>query len=101
MKSPELDYEARRRLLREAERLLAKIEWQVTTLLKMSKLEAGTISLQKDTISVKKFLADAVSPFELAMDIHVDLLRGKPTLHRAADHRRGSRYSEVGSAAFV
>ena len=70
MKSPELDYEARRRLLREAERLLAKIEWLVTTLLKMSKLEAGTISLQKDTISVKKFLADAVSPFELAMDIY-------------------------------
>ena len=36
----------------------------------MSKLEAGSISLQKERISLKNFLADAVSPFELAMDIH-------------------------------
>lgn len=70
MKSQELGSETRRRLLREAERMLAKIEWLVATLLKMSKLEAGTISLKKENISVQKFLADAISPFELSMDIH-------------------------------
>ncbi len=70
MRSPELNSDARRRLLRDAQKLLSKIEWLVTALLKMSKLEAGSISLQKERISLKNFLADAVSPFELAMDIH-------------------------------
>lgn len=70
LKSPELDRDARRRLLREAGTLLSKIEWLVTALLKMSKLEAGSISLQKESISLQKLLADAVSPFELAMEIH-------------------------------
>ncbi len=70
LRSPELDVDARRRLLREAGTLLAKIEWLVTALLKMSKLEAGSISLLKETVPIKKLLADVISPFELAMDIH-------------------------------
>lgn len=70
MRSPELNTDTRRRLLRDAQRLLSKIEWLVTALLKMSKLEAESISLQKETIPLKNFLADAVSPFELAMEIH-------------------------------
>ena len=49
LKSPELDIHARRHLLREAGTLLARIEWLVTALLKMSKLEAGSIALQKET----------------------------------------------------
>lgn len=70
LKSPELDIPARRHLLREAGTLLARIEWLVTALLKMSKLEAGSIALQKETVSLPTFLADALSPFALAMDIH-------------------------------
>lgn len=70
LKSPELDIHARRHLLREAGTLLARIEWLVTALLKMSKLEAGSIALQKETVSLSTFLADALSPFALAMDIH-------------------------------
>ena len=70
LRSPESDMDTRRRLLREAETLLARIEWLVTALLKMSKLKAGSIALQKETVSMKKLLADAVSPFELAMEIH-------------------------------
>lgn len=70
MKSPELDQETRRRLIREAGSLLSKIEWLVTALLKMSKLEAGAIALQRERIPVERFIAEAVSPFELVMEIH-------------------------------
>ncbi|MCI8797148.1 MAG: HAMP domain-containing histidine kinase [Dorea sp.] len=70
LKSPELDIETRRRLLREAEGLLAKMEWLMTALLRMSKLETGTISLKKERIQMQGFIAEAVSPFELAMEIH-------------------------------
>ena len=62
--------ETRRRLLREAEGLLAKMEWLMTALLKMSKLETGTISLKKERIQMQGFVAEALSPFELAMEIH-------------------------------
>lgn len=79
LRSPELDTEARRRLLREAGALLSKIEWLVTALLKMSKLEAGSISLQKETVSMEKFLADALAPFELSMEIHCKSC----TIHKA------------------
>ncbi len=70
LKSPELDIETRRRLLREAEGLLAKMEWLMTALLKMSKLETGTISLKNERIQMQGFVAEALSPFELAMEIH-------------------------------
>lgn len=70
LKSPELDIETRRHLLREAEGLLAKMEWLMTALLKMSKLETGTISLKKERIQMQGFVAEALSPFELAMEIH-------------------------------
>lgn len=70
LKSPELDMETRRRLLREAERLLAKMEWLMTTLLKMSKLETGTLFLKKERIQMQRFVAEAVAPFEPAMEIH-------------------------------
>ena len=70
LKSPELDIETRRRLLREAEGLLAKMEWLMTALLKMSKLEAGSIVLQKETIRMDRFLREAILPFEIAMEVH-------------------------------
>lgn len=70
LKSPEINIETRRHLLREAEGMLGKIEWLVTALLKMSKLETGTVSLQKERIPMEKFIAEAVSPFEIAMEIH-------------------------------
>ena len=42
----------------------------MTALLRMSKLETGTISLKKERIQMQGFIAEAVSPFELAMEIH-------------------------------
>lgn len=70
MKSPEIDADTRRHLLREAGRMLSKIEWLVTSLLKMSKLEAGSIVLQKETIHMDRFLKEAVAPFEISMEVH-------------------------------
>ncbi len=70
MKSREIDSDTRRYLLRESGRMLSKIEWLVTALLKMSKLEAGSIVLQKETICMDRFLREAILPFEIAMEVH-------------------------------
>lgn len=60
----------RKRLIREAGQMLDKIEWLVTSLLKMSKLDAGAITLNKEEILLPVFLADALRPFEITMDVH-------------------------------
>ena len=70
MKSREIDSDTRRYLLRESGRMLSKIEWLVTALLKMSKLEAGSIVLQEETVDLEQLLAEAVAPFEIAMEVH-------------------------------
>ncbi len=70
LRSPELDEDTRRRLLRECERMLGKIEWLVTALLRMSKLEAGSIVLQEETVDLEQLLAEAAAPFEIAMEVH-------------------------------
>ncbi len=70
MKNPELSAFERRRLLRESGKMLDKIEWLVTTLLKMSKLEAGAVVLTEEDISMPEFLEDVLLPFEVSMDVH-------------------------------
>jgi len=60
----------RKRLIREAGQMLDKIEWLVTALLKMSKLDAGAIALNKEEILLPVFLTDALRPFEITMDVH-------------------------------
>lgn len=70
LKKPELDTAQRRLLVREAELLLERMEWLVTALLKMSKLDAGAIVLQKQKIAAREFLEAAVRPFEISMEVH-------------------------------
>ncbi|MDN0043674.1 HAMP domain-containing sensor histidine kinase [Mediterraneibacter glycyrrhizinilyticus] len=59
----------RERLLREMNRMLERIEWLITALLKMSKLDAGSITLEPAVISMEEFLTRALEPFEIQMEL--------------------------------
>lgn len=50
-------------------KLTAQIEWQINTLLKLSKLDANTIILKKEEISVYNLINDCRKQFEIVMDI--------------------------------
>ena len=63
------DPEQRKRILREMNRMLERIEWLITALLKMSKLDAGAIRLEPADISMKGFLKKVMEPFEIQMDL--------------------------------
>ena len=52
------DPEQRKRILREMNRMLERIEWLITALLKMSKLDAGAIRLEPTDISMEGFLEE-------------------------------------------
>lgn len=70
LKSADLEQSKRRIMIREAEQMLDKIEWLVTTLLKMSKLDAGAIELQCEQIQLEEFLKEAMKPFEIPLEVH-------------------------------
>ena len=63
------DPEQRKRILREMNRMLERIEWLITALLKISKLDAGAICLEPADISMEGFLKKAMEPFEIQMDL--------------------------------
>ena len=63
------DPEQRKRILREMNRMLERIDWLITALLKMSKLDAGAIRLEPADISMEGFLKKVLEPFEIQMDL--------------------------------
>ena len=63
------DPEQRKRILREMNRMLERIEWLITALLKISKLDAGAICLEPADISMEGFLKKVMEPFEIQMDL--------------------------------
>lgn len=80
LKGQEGKEEQKRHLVREAQQMLEKMEWLVTSLLKMSKLDAGAITMQMQRIEMAPFLKEALSPFEIPMEV-----KGKTCVIRGAE----------------
>lgn len=69
LRSPELTTERRLSLTGELRNLLARTEWLVETLLKLSKLDAGTVKLASDTVSVRELISRSAAPIAIPMDL--------------------------------
>ncbi|MBR3768231.1 MAG: HAMP domain-containing histidine kinase [Clostridia bacterium] len=65
----EITQERKNELLRELSSLINRTEKLVTTLLKISKIDAGTIQFKKQTIDVPLLIEKAAEPLMIAMDI--------------------------------
>lgn len=70
LQNPELSKEERTQILMNANKMLRRIDWLITALLKMSKLDAGAIILEKEEIAAEEFLRQALEPLEISMEIH-------------------------------
>lgn len=66
---PEIDGEKHRELLRELRNLLHRTQWLVEALLKLSKLDAGTVPLRQEAVPLLQVLEQAVSPFSITMEL--------------------------------
>ncbi|MCI8417692.1 MAG: HAMP domain-containing histidine kinase [Lachnospiraceae bacterium] len=60
----------RKSLLRETEELFIQMDWLVTSLLKLSRLDAGMIQFQREPLGVGKLIETALRPFLIAMELH-------------------------------
>ena len=56
-------------LARELQGLLTRTDWLVESLLKLSKLDAGTVKLGKNTISVNELIHQASEPLLIPMEL--------------------------------
>ena len=70
--------ECRHQLTNELYELLDRIDWLITTLLKISKLEAGTVQFNKETVSLEVLINKSCVPLLIPIE-----LRGQELIIRA------------------
>lgn len=64
------DEPERKELLRETEELFIQMDWLITSLLKLSRLDAGIVVLQRELIDVESMIKSAIRPFLISMELH-------------------------------
>lgn len=69
LSDPELSEQQRSRHLHELHSLLTRIDWLVTTLLKISKLDAGTVQLRQETLPLDELLRTACKPLQIPAEL--------------------------------
>ena len=80
LRKPESEPGKHRELLRDLRSLLSRTQWLVEALLKLSKLDAGTVRFSQENISLSKLLEQAAEPFAIAMELQEQRL-----IHRWED----------------
>lgn len=69
LEKPDLTLQRRREITRELYELLSRIDWLITALLKISKLDAGTITFRKDSISLAELISKASRPVQIPIEL--------------------------------
>ena len=65
----DITYEKRLELIRELKKQLERLHWLTETLLKMSKLDADTVTFRQDGVSVKELINKSCSPFLIPLEL--------------------------------
>lgn len=64
-----MDTKQQSALLQEQLMLLSRMEWLIAVLLKLSRLDAGTIQFDNKTFPIKKLIQQATETFDITLDI--------------------------------
>ena len=68
------DENERKNLLREVEGLFVQMDWLVTSLLKLSRLDAGIVVFQREQMDVGNLIDASIRPLLISMELHnIDL----------------------------
>lgn len=65
----------RKQRVKEIEKLLERMDWLITSLLKLSKLDANVASFQQKQVSVQSLIQQSISPLEIAMELKEQQLK--------------------------
>lgn len=69
LSDPDISKEKSRELIHQLSLLISRIDWLIEALLKLSRLDAGTVTLKPENIPVAKLVSAAVQPLEIAMEL--------------------------------
>lgn len=75
LSEPDITEEKRQKTIRELYELLSRIDWLITTLLKISKLDAGTIQLKQENVSMKELIQKSVEPLLVPIELRAQELK--------------------------
>lgn len=64
------DENERKAFARETEELLVRMDWLITSLLKLSRLDAGIVVFQNEQIDINNLICAALRPFLIPMELH-------------------------------
>ena len=68
-REPGLSEQRRLELSRELQTLLSRTDWLVETLLKLSKLDAGTVELRREQVPVRELIDRASAPLSIPLEL--------------------------------
>ena len=69
LSEPELSETKRQELVRQLSMLISRIDWLIEALLKLSRLDAGTVTLKPEQILVKNLISAAAEPLEIPLEL--------------------------------
>lgn len=69
LKEPNISQEREWEIIRELQTMLSRIDWLITTLLKISKLDAGTVPFKKENLSFSSMLSKAADPLQVPIEL--------------------------------
>jgi signal transduction histidine kinase len=69
LSKPDLSNERRLKLVKELEWLLSRIEWLVSTLLKISRFDAGTVTLKRETVPVAELIKRSAALIAIPVEL--------------------------------
>ena len=81
----DLPYERRLELTHELKRQLERVQWLVETLLKLSKIDAGTAQFRRDSVLVRELIGKAADPLRIPIELREQTL----TVQAADEHFTG------------
>ena len=81
----DLPYDRRLSMTRELRRQLERVQWLVETLLKLSKIDAGTAQFRADPVSVAELIEKAAQPLRIPMELREQSF----TVHKTGEHFTG------------
>lgn len=69
LSDPDISPQKRTRLVRELKKSLSRLDWLIESLLKMSRIDAGTLAFISDTVYVSDLITAAVEPLRISMEL--------------------------------
>ena len=81
----DLPYDRRLSMTRELRRQLERVQWLVETLLKLSKIDAGTAQFRSEPVSVEELIEKAAQPLRIPMELREQSF----TIYAASEHFAG------------